>query len=155
MWVGLDAVDWAGLKHNYGSAEDVPGLLRRCAGPDPDDADDASSELLNLLFHQGGWICSGASAALPFVLRLAATPRVPSRRTLLELVAMLAVEAGRVEARFLDPDWAPAWERSLPELLGLLGDPEPEIRRAAADVLGACDSPGELVLPGLLRCWEA
>ncbi|MFR9796048.1 HEAT repeat domain-containing protein [Streptomyces sp. MS06] len=68
---------------------------------------------------------------------------------------MLAAEAGRVEARFLDPGWAPAWEQALPQLLGLLGDPEPEIRRAAADVLGACDSPGELVLPGLLRCWEA
>ncbi|MFJ6726071.1 hypothetical protein ACIQPQ_14270 [Streptomyces sp. NPDC091281] len=155
MWSGLDAVDWAALEHNYGSAEDVPGLLRRCAGPDPDDADDAASELLNLLFHQGGWVCSGASAALPFVLRLAAAPQVPGRRALLEFVALLAAEAGQVEARFLDPGWAPAWERSLPEVLGLLGDPEPEIRRAAADVLGACGSPGELVLPGLLRCWEA
>ncbi|MET9590583.1 HEAT repeat domain-containing protein [Streptomyces sp. NPDC006516] len=155
MWVGLDAVDWARLKHNYGSAEDVPGLLRRCGGPDPDDAGDASSELLNLLFHQGGWVCSAASAALPFVLRLAATPQVPSRCAMLELVAMLAAEAGRIEARFLDPGWALAWKQALPELLSLLDDPEPEIRRAAADVLAVCDSPGELVLPALLRCWEA
>ncbi|WP_030694015.1 HEAT repeat domain-containing protein [Streptomyces globisporus] len=155
MRVGVDAVDWAGLRHNYGSAEEIPGLLRRCAGPDPDDADDASSELLNLLFHQGGWICSAASAALPFMLRLAATPQVPSRRAMLELVATLAAEAGRVEARFLDPGWASAWERALPEVLRLLDDPGPEIRRAAADVLGACESPGELLLPGLLRSWEA
>lgn len=154
MWMGLDAVDWAGLKHNYGSAEDVPGLLRRCGGPNPDDADDASSELFNLLFHQGGWVCSAASAALPFALRLAATPQVPSRCAMLELVAMLAAEAGRIEARFLDPGWAPAWTQALPDLLGLLDDPEPEIRRAAADVLASCDSPGELVLPGLLRSWE-
>ncbi|MFI5756483.1 hypothetical protein [Streptomyces sp. NPDC051569] len=153
--VAMDAVDWAGLKHNYGSAEDIPGLLRRCGGPDSEDAEDASSELLNLLFHQGGWVCSAASAALPFVLRLAAAPQVPSRCAMLELAAMLAAEAGRTEARFLDPGWAPAWEQALPELLGLLDDPEPEIRRAAADVLAACDSPGELVLPGLLRCWEA
>ncbi|MEU8622007.1 HEAT repeat domain-containing protein [Streptomyces sp. NPDC048623] len=155
MWVGVDAVDWAGLKHNYGSAEEIPGLLRRCAGPDPDDADDASSELLNLLFHQGGWICSAASAALPFMLRLAAAPQVPNRCAMLELVAMLAAEAGRVEARFLDPGWASGWERALPELLRLLDDPKPEIRRAAADVLGACNSPGELILPGLIRSWEA
>ncbi|MFE1266724.1 HEAT repeat domain-containing protein [Streptomyces sp. NPDC058758] len=155
--VGMEAeaVDWAGLRHHYGSAEDVPRLLRRCAGPDPDDADDASFELLNVLFHQGGWICSAASAALPFVLGLAATPQVPSRLALLELVAMLAREAGRVEERFLDPGWAPAWRRALPEVLRLLENPEPEIRRAAADVLGACGSPGEAVLPGLLRCWEA
>lgn len=155
MWTGLDAVDWAGLEHNYGSAEDVPGLLRRCAGPGQDDADRAASELLNLLFHQGGWVCSGATAALPFVLRLAATPQVPSRCALLELVAMLAAEAGRVESRFLDAGWVPAWERALPGLLALLRDPEPEIRRAAADVLGACPGPGESVLPELLRCWEA
>ncbi|MEU0402745.1 hypothetical protein ABZ318_21375 [Streptomyces sp. NPDC006197] len=155
MWAGVDAVDWSELKHNYGSAEEIPVLLRRCAGPDSDDAEDASSELLNLLFHQGGWICSAASAALPFMLRLAATPQVPSRCAMLELVAMLAAEAGRVEARFLDPGWASAWERALPELLRLLEVPEPGIRRAAIDVLGACDSRGELILPGLLRSWEA
>ncbi len=155
MWAGWDAVDWAGLEHNYGSAEDVPGLLGRCAGPDRDDAYEASSELLNVLFHQGGWICSAASAALPFVLRLAATPQVPSRCAMLELVASLAAEAGRVEDRLLDPAWVPAWERALPEVLRLLDAPEPEIRRAAVDVLGVCGSPGELVLPGLLRSWEA
>ncbi|WP_345611979.1 HEAT repeat domain-containing protein [Streptomyces sanyensis] len=154
MWEGVDAVDWAGLEHNYGSAEDVPGLLRRCAGPDPGDAGEAASELLNLLFHQGGWICSAASAALPFMLRLSAAPRVPCRCAMLELVAMLAAEAGRVEGRFLDPGWASAWERALPVLLRLLDDPGPEIRRAAADVLGACDSAGELILPWLIRSWE-
>ncbi|MFD3730740.1 HEAT repeat domain-containing protein [Streptomyces sp. NPDC058632] len=155
MGKGLGAVDWAGLKHNYGSAEDVPGLLHRCAGPDPTDAEEAAGELLNLLFHQGGWICSAAPAALPFLLRLAADPQVPSRRTLLELVAMLATEAGQVTGRFMDPGWAPAWEQVLPEVLALLTDPEPEIRRAAADVVGVCTSPGALLLPGLLRCWRA
>ncbi|MFI8324722.1 hypothetical protein [Streptomyces sp. NPDC085529] len=155
MRVGADEVDWAGLEHHYGSAEDVPGLLRRCAGPDPDDAEDASSELLNVLFHQGSWICSAASAALPFMVGLAADPEVPSRCALLEIVAMLAAEAGRVQARFLDPGWAPAWERALPGLLRLLDDPAPEVRRSVADVLGACESPGELLLPGLLRSWEA
>ncbi|KQX59548.1 MULTISPECIES: HEAT repeat domain-containing protein [unclassified Streptomyces] len=206
MWVGLglDAVDWAGLEHNYGSAEDIPDLLRRCGGrdvsdgrgaggagvasdgpgardagdagdaglvdgggpgdphtpdrttapDDADDADDAASDLLNLLFHQGGWICSAASAALPFLMRLATAPRVPTRCAMLELVAMLAAEARRVEDRFLDPGWVPAWERALPEVLGLLDDPEPRIRRAAADVLGVCADPGASVLPGLLRCWK-
>ncbi|MGW7054787.1 hypothetical protein [Streptomyces sp. NPDC054887] len=154
MWVGLDAVDWASLEHNYGTGQDVPGLLRRCAGPDPDDAEDAASDLLNHLFHQGGWICSAASAALPFVLRLAATPAVPSRLAMLELTAMLAAEAGRAADRFLDPGWAPAWERALPDVLALLDDPEAELRRAAADVIGACASPGQLLLPGLLRRWQ-
>ncbi|MFF7259154.1 HEAT repeat domain-containing protein [Streptomyces sp. NPDC008159] len=151
----LEAVDWAGLKHNYGTAEDVPDLLRRCAGPDPGDAEDAAFDLLNNLYHQGGWVCPAAAAALPFVLRLAAAPQVTPRRTLLELVGRLAAEAGRVEARFLDPHWSAAWERHLPDVLALLADPEPEIRRAAADVIGACADPGEDALPALLSRWHA
>ncbi|WP_158754600.1 hypothetical protein [Streptomyces sp. NRRL F-2580] len=37
----------------------------------------------NLLSHQGGWGCSAASAALPFVLRLAAA-RHGGRRSFLQ-----------------------------------------------------------------------
>ncbi|MFJ9648720.1 hypothetical protein [Streptomyces sp. NPDC101206] len=155
MWVGLDEVDWAELKHNYGSAEDVPDLLRRCAGPDPEVAEDAACDLLNLLFHQGGWICSAASAALPFLLRLASTPEVKCRRTVMELVARLASEAQQVREQFLNPSWRPAWERALPQVLVLLEAPEPWIRRDAADVVGACGSSGELTLPSLLRRWQA
>ncbi|MGW0886396.1 hypothetical protein ACWD35_44600, partial [Streptomyces sp. NPDC002671] len=155
MWEGLEAVNWAGLEHNYGSAEDVPGLLQRCAGPNPKDAEEAAFELLNLLFHQGGWICPAVPATLPFLLRLAAAPHVPSRRAVLELVARLAAEAGQVAEKFLDPNWEPTWERVLPDVLALLADPAPEIRRAAADISGACASPGALLLPSLLRCWRA
>jgi hypothetical protein len=155
MWEGLDAVDWAGLKHNYGTAQDVPALLRRCAGPDARDAEEAADDLTNLLFHQGGWICPAAPAALPFLLRLGALPEVPCRRTVLDLVSVLAAEAGQVTERFLAPAWAPAWERALPEVLALLAAPEAEVRRAAADILADCTSPGELVLPALLECWRA
>ncbi|MFF4370525.1 HEAT repeat domain-containing protein [Streptomyces sp. NPDC001594] len=154
MWVGLDGVGWAGLEHNYGSAEDVPGLLRRCAGADPGDARGAADGLLNLLFHQGGWVCSAASAALPFLLRLAAAPEVTCRRTVMRLVGRLASEAEEVPERFLDAGWRAAWDRALPEVLGLLGDPEAWVRRGAAGVVGGCGSPGELVLPSLLERWE-
>ncbi|MFJ9724740.1 HEAT repeat domain-containing protein [Streptomyces sp. NPDC101209] len=157
MWDGLDAVDWATLSHNYGSAEDVPDLLRRCAEPDPDDAVDAAFELLNRLFHQGGWICSAVPAALPFLLRLAESPAVPlpSRREVLELLWSLAAEAGQVAERFLDPGWQPAWNHALPRVFLLLTDPVPEIRRDAAHLLGVCESSGELVLPALMRLWQA
>ncbi|WP_406465416.1 hypothetical protein OHB07_31550 [Streptomyces sp. NBC_00111] len=155
MWAEVDSIDWAALRHNYGSAEDVPGLLRRCAGPNPEDAERAADDLINHLFHQGGWICSAAPATLPFLLRLAATPDVPSRRTLLELVSRLVSEAVLVAEKWVDPGWPSAWERAFPEVLVLLDAPEPEIRRAATDVIGSCRSPGELTLPALLRRWEA
>ncbi|MFC1407460.1 MULTISPECIES: HEAT repeat domain-containing protein [Streptacidiphilus] len=155
MWVGLDEVDWAALEHNYGSAQNIPGLLRRCAGAEPDDVDDAAFQLLNHLFHQGGWICSAAPAALPYVVGLAASPDVllPGRRMTLELVWRLAAEAGQVAA--VDPEWQPAWEQTLPRILALLTDPCPEIRRDAAHILGICSSPGELVLPALLDSLQA
>ncbi|WP_031097181.1 HEAT repeat domain-containing protein [Streptomyces sp. NRRL S-15] len=156
MWVGLEAVDWTELEHNHGPAGDMPGLLRRCAGPDAQDAADAAFEISDHLFHQGGWICSAASVALPFLLRLAATPGVPvpGRRAMLDLVARLAAEAGQVNGESVDPGWETAWERALPEVLALLADPSPEIRRDTAHTLGVCGSPGESVLPSLLRCWE-
>ncbi|MEO3851879.1 hypothetical protein ABGB09_30335 [Streptomyces sp. B8F3] len=155
MGEGPDEVDWAALRHNYGTAEDVPGLLRRCAGPERADADEAAYELENLLFHQGGWICPAAPAALPFLLRLAASPHVRCRTAVLDLVAMLAGEAGRVEERFVTPGWAGAWDGALPGVLGLLADPDPEVRRAAADIAGACTSPGAVLLPALLDRWRA
>ena len=72
----MDQVGWAALEHNYGSAADVPALLRGCADPDPGRSLDAVGDLDNLLYHQGGWICPAASAALPFLLELAADPRL-------------------------------------------------------------------------------
>ncbi|QNP75444.1 hypothetical protein IAG44_42620 [Streptomyces roseirectus] len=151
MGDGVEAVDWARLKHNYGSAEDIPDLLRRCAGP---ESEEAADELLNLLFHQGGWICPAAPAALPFLLRLAADPHVTARRTLLELVTLLAAEAGRLTAK-VDPAWPRAWRLALPDVLALLDAPEPEIRRAAANITAACATPGADLLPPLLTRWQA
>lgn len=85
MRAGLEDVGWAGLRHNYGTAEDVPGLLRRCAGTDRADVDTAAFDLENVLFHQGGWICPAAPAARAAGLLARgarrATRRPPSRRS--------------------------------------------------------------------------
>ncbi|MGP3756175.1 HEAT repeat domain-containing protein [Streptomyces sp. IBSNAI001] len=124
-------------------------------GPGSGDAERAADDLLNNLYHQGGGICSASPAALPFLPRLAATPDVPSRRSLLQLVSRLVSEVGQVAEKWVDPGWPSACERALPEVLALLDAPEPEIRPAAADVIGSCRSPGELTLPALLRHWEA
>jgi hypothetical protein len=34
VWDDLDAVPWGRLRHNYGKAKDVPGLLRASAAGD-------------------------------------------------------------------------------------------------------------------------
>ena len=45
----LVRVDWAGLTHAYGPADDLPGLLRGLAQGD----DDALYELYGNIWHQG------------------------------------------------------------------------------------------------------
>ncbi|MFH8387345.1 hypothetical protein ACH4E7_41645 [Kitasatospora sp. NPDC018058] len=77
-----------------GSATDVPGLLRRCAGPDLQDAGAAAGALDNALFHQGCRICSAARPFLP----LAARTEVPTRVDLLEPMTELSTAARHVAA---------------------------------------------------------
>ncbi len=53
MLEGLDRVDSAWLRHAYGSARDVPGLLRNVASPDQDARDAALEDLWSRLCNQG------------------------------------------------------------------------------------------------------
>jgi hypothetical protein len=50
---GLEAVSRAALGHAYGSAEDVPQLLRQGALRDPKVREDALHELCFTIVHQG------------------------------------------------------------------------------------------------------
>ncbi|MGF6829597.1 hypothetical protein P3T30_004923 [Kitasatospora sp. MAP12-9] len=155
MWEELDVVDWAGLRHNFGSAEDTPALLRRCEGPDIEAAEEAAAELDNLLFHQGGWVGSAATAALPFLVRLAAGTEVPSRRAMLELLAHLASTSVKAAAKHVDPGWLPAWNGVMPDVLALLADPDPLIRREVAYLVGVGGGITEQRLTALLSAFEA
>jgi hypothetical protein len=49
----LDTIDWATFSHAYGSAEDVPALIRALRSPDPETRDCALSELFSTIWHQG------------------------------------------------------------------------------------------------------
>src|SRR6478609_2620020 len=153
MGEDLDAVEWAALKYEQGSADDLPQLLRACAGPDEEAAEDAASEIYDRMAHLGGWICSAAPAALPFLLRLAADPALfPSvRRGLLETLDMLSGTPAANVPPGTDATWWAAWERALPQTLALLDDPLPAIRRDTVRMLGACPTPGRALLPALLR----
>ncbi|MGH3249843.1 MAG: HEAT repeat domain-containing protein [Trebonia sp.] len=146
---GLDAVSWGDLRHNYGAAGDVPGLLRECANAVPDQAASAVGNLDNLLFHQGGWVCPAAAAALPFLAALASDPGLTVRVDVVEMIGALAHEATRVKQRYVDPGWSPALRAVTPALLGLLGDGDPAVRRAAVYVAGAGGIGTDLALASL------
>ena len=87
---GLDGIDWAGLDHAYGSAEDVPDLLRALSSSDEDEREAALGELFTTVFHQGSRYGASA-AAVPFLLGLASHPGTPERTWPLYLAAALAV----------------------------------------------------------------
>ncbi|XVU30084.1 HEAT repeat domain-containing protein [Actinoplanes sp. CA-054009] len=138
-WDDLDRVPWERLEHNYGDASDVPGMLRRGAVGDLDDN----------LFHQGGWICSAATAALPFLLDLAGGRAPRHRPELVSLIGDFVREAALVEPRFVDEGWPAAQELHFPRMLALLADADPEVRRAALHLVSADRLPYEAVAAAL------
>ncbi|OUC96370.1 hypothetical protein CA983_31985, partial [Streptomyces swartbergensis] len=75
MFRGIDEVDWASLRHAYGSAEDVPGLLRGLASADPAEQETALDRMYGAVHHQGG-VYDSTLACVPFLLALAVREEV-------------------------------------------------------------------------------
>jgi hypothetical protein len=142
----LDDVAWAELSHAYGSAANVPELLRQAASEDDDTAGEAISELYATIFHQGS-VYPATVAAVPFLAELAR--HAPQRRD--ELVWMLGRLAdphkafgavrGAVHAAVVD---------QLPVLVSLLSDGDALVREAAAYAAVQVDVTAEL----LWRRWR-
>ncbi|MET9959656.1 hypothetical protein ABZ128_11420 [Streptomyces sp. NPDC006326] len=150
---GLDDIDWAALEHAYGTAEDVPGMLRDLYRSEK--AADAADDLLVYVYHQGGAVYSSAPAALPYVLGAAADPAiVPAvRRELLELVGSLAYTANTAEPRFVPRAWPAAWDLAVTDLLPLLSDPATTSRIAVADALAEARHRADEVIAALRARW--
>ncbi|SBT43572.1 HEAT repeat domain-containing protein [Micromonospora auratinigra] len=85
-----DGIDWASLTHAYGSAEDVPGLLRDLRSADDEVRAAALYELYGTVYHQGTRY-EASAYAVPFLLDLLADPATPARHELVQLLSCLAV----------------------------------------------------------------
>jgi hypothetical protein len=150
LFEGIDDVAWSSLHHAYGSAADVPELLRTLASPD----DVLRRELWEGfgLVHQGS-VYEATAPAVPFLTRIAtrASVSLAAREDVLDLLATLAMakaaatEGSEPHQMRINPftrkpmpfvrdatDWVtPTRGRlidSVPSLLTLLTDPEPSIR---------------------------
>ncbi|RPF22253.1 hypothetical protein EDD34_2903 [Myceligenerans xiligouense] len=148
-----DAIDWASLEHNYGSADDIPGLLERCTSVDGDEVANAIAELENALYHQGGWICSAASAALPFLLDFALKPETHHRAAFVHLVWDHCNTWHEVDERWVDAAWPAAAGSVEPQVRDLLADHDPRVRRPAIGVAAGLLTPptAEVLLVDLLE----
>jgi hypothetical protein len=108
---GVDDVDWAGLTHAHGPADDVPALLRALADPAA-DWDAVVQELIaDDVLHQG--TCYAATApAMRYVARLVAAAALPAAARL--HVATLLVWAASSWATSLVLDAGPAAAQGRP-----------------------------------------
>ncbi|MFB9838204.1 hypothetical protein [Actinoallomurus acaciae] len=136
MLDGLDDVEWSELSHAYGDAGDVPGLLRRAASGG-DATEEAFSEIIGCLFHQGT-VYSATVAAVPFLTELARY--APARRS--EFVWLLGMLSDPHHAHGSAFDAVKAAiSADADVLVALLGDADPQVRAASAYALAQCAAP--------------
>ena len=88
---------WASLHHAYGSAEDVPELIRSLVSPDPEVRKQAMYDAYGSIWHQGT-IYDATAEAVPFLIRISLAAGVPDRGRVLELLAAIAGGTGYVMA---------------------------------------------------------
>jgi len=94
MLEGLDDIPWSELSHAYGSAENVPGLLRDLH---PDN--NTGSPLLYLfgnIYHQGT-LYDSTAYAVPFLIELAADTRTRERVGILQLLSFIAASGSYIK----------------------------------------------------------
>lgn len=132
MFRGIDEVDWASLRHAYGSAEDVPGLLRGLASADPSERQTALDGLYGAVHHQGD-VYDSTLACVPFLLTLAGSEEVRDRAGVVELLVSIGDIAGAPDGpatRARD-----ALRARAEVFVRLAGDADPGVRRAVPGAL--------------------
>jgi hypothetical protein len=173
MLQDLDAVPWADLEHAYGSAADVPALLRKLLDPDPKMRTQVLWTLCGNVFHQGTRY-PATPYVIPFLIEMCASPAVPNRGDLLRFWGNLITGYFSVQER---PCWGDGerlyWDGKAQEadeedhysealhqiyreslkgyeLLGdLLADEDPGVRAGAAWVLACLPTKARDSVPKL------
>lgn len=166
MFTGIDEVDWASLRHAYGSAEDVPALLRGLASADRGERETALDGMYGAVHHQGD-VYDSTLACVPFLLALVASGEVADRAGIVELLVSIGGEGredgvpvaedlhdGHSTRAIADGDLcarAAVGVRAGAEVfVRLAADADPSVRRAAAAALvGFLEEPARVL--GLLR----
>lgn len=147
MFTGIDEVDWAAMRHAYGSAEDVPGLLRGLASADAAEREIALDGMYGAVHHQGD-VYDSTLACVPFLFALAGREEVRDRGGIVELLVSIGGDGEASEGTYA---MARTAVRSGAEVfVRLTGDPDAGVRRAVAGaVVRFLDEPARVL--GLLR----
>lgn len=89
MLEGLDTIQWNTLNHAYGSAEDIPDLIRSLTHADDDIRDKTLYALYSNIWHQGT-VYEATVYAIPFLIELLASDEVTRKYDILIYLAHLA-----------------------------------------------------------------
>lgn len=101
MLEDLDQVPWETLEHAYGTAEDVPGILKQLLSLDKKTRAGAYYQLYGNIFHQGTRY-PATPYVVPFLIELCADPTVPDRFQALTLWGSLITGYFSIQER---PIW--------------------------------------------------
>ena len=172
----LDDVDWSSLQHAYGSAEDVPALIRSLVSSDPEVRKQAIYDAFGNIWHQGT-IYEATVEAVPFLVRIAVTAGVPDRGRIIELLAAIAAGTGYVSVhRSIMTDFG-TWSadelnareaeerlhieaiggrlaRAARDLVMLLDDPDTDVRSVVCWLLGRIPGRAGFIIAALLRRYD-
>ncbi|WP_331738475.1 HEAT repeat domain-containing protein [Embleya sp. NBC_00896] len=155
MFTGLDDIDWASMEHAYGSAEEVPALLRSMGSADVEERNKAFDEFYGVVYHQNS-VYEPTAASLPFLFELACDAGTPDRAAVVELIVGIGEDA----LAFLDRPYEPypAWLDAVAELrrradtlVAFTADPDVCVRRAAIPALALFVDDGGARAVALLR----
>ena len=147
MLDGLDAVPWDELHHAYGTADDIPGLLRELAAGSEPLRERAIEALFASLDHQGT-VYEASAFAVPFLVEVAGESRTPLRWRIWALVLLAGIADGNEVGDATDAEAArSAVAKQLPKLLPLMN--ERGLDLAVAWIAGNCGLAGGLASPRL------
>ncbi len=162
----LKRVHWRRARHAYGSAADVPKMLRGLASEDEGVRYDAWNRFHASVFHQGNRYDSTA-LAVPFLFELVLDPATHDREDLVFLLVSLAFgyEAGFLPLLAVPAEGSRRWEpeewaaydavaERVASLAPLLREAEP-LRLAAAYALGNFPKSSAGMIGDVRRAYDA
>jgi len=108
----LDSIDWASLHHCYGSAENIPQLLRSLLSEDEEIRKEALWELFGNIHHQGT-VYEASSYAIPFLVEILDDPNCQVKDDVICLLACIAGGRGYLEVHTVRDEGRQNWEEIL------------------------------------------
>lgn len=141
---GVDDVPWNRVHHAYGTAQDVPDLLRALGSSDEQTRSQAHYRLRGNIYHQGTrWEAS--SHVVPFLVELAVDSGTPQRSLVVQLLRRVGLGDVRDEDLPFDPQEAfqladGATDAQVARMVAVLYDDELDLDEIPDDVQIAVDA---------------